>query len=349
MAEAAAEPTAPKVHAAEMPWIEKHRPHRMCDVVGNDETVARLRVIARDGNMPNIIITGPPGTGKTTCISALARELLGEQYSDGVLELNASDDRGLNVVRETIKTFAQKRITLPPRRTKIVILDEADSMTAAAQQALRRTMEVYSDTTRFALACNFSGKIIEPIQSRCAVLRFTRLDNADVHERLMAVVKAEGVAVTDDGIEALLYCAEGDLRAAINTLQATAAGCGVVTADNVFRVVDQPHPTIVQEILVDCINADFKSAHRKLEKQLLSRGYAEVDLVSTFFKVATSMGDPLREETQLEFVRLIGAAHHRMVEGCASPLQMAGLIARLCRLQAQRQGSTPGACPVSAP
>lgn len=314
----------------------------MCDVVGNEETVARLRVIARDGNMPNIIITGPPGTGKTTSICALAHELLGDKFSDACLELNASDDRGISVVREKVKAFAQKKVTLPPGRTKIIILDEADSMTASAQQALRRTMEVNSSTTRFALACNFSGKIIEPIQSRCAVLRFTRLDNADVHERLTKVIKDEKVETTDDGVEALLYIAEGDLRSAINTLQSTHAGFGLVSAENVFRVCDQPHPTIVQDIVNDCVAADLVSAHKKLEKQLLSKGYAPLDIVNTFFKVVTGMGG-IHDQTQLEFVRLIGQAHHRMIEGCGTPLQLAGLLAKMCRqqqLHSQQHGVT---------
>ncbi|KAI5427303.1 hypothetical protein KIW84_032643 [Lathyrus oleraceus] len=149
----------------DVPWVEKYRPSKVVDIVGNEDAVSRLQVIARDGNMPNLILSGPPGTGKTTSILALAHELLGPNYREAVLELNASDDRGIDVVRNKIKMFAQKKVTLPPGRHKVVILDEADSMTSGAQQALRRTMEIYSNSTRFALACNTSSKIIEPIQS----------------------------------------------------------------------------------------------------------------------------------------------------------------------------------------
>ncbi|CAN6285853.1 unnamed protein product [Urochloa humidicola] len=177
----------------DIPWVEKYRPTRVADVVGNSNAVARLEVIARDGNMPNLILSGPPGTGKTTSILALAHELLGPSYREAVLELNASDDRGLDVVRNKIKMFAQKKVTLQPGRHKIVILDEADSMTSGAQQALRRTMEIYSNTTRFALACNTSSKIIEPIQSRCAIVRFSRLSDQEILGRLMIVVAAEKV------------------------------------------------------------------------------------------------------------------------------------------------------------
>ncbi|KAI5437674.1 hypothetical protein KIW84_023695 [Lathyrus oleraceus] len=179
----------------DVPWVEKYRPSKVVDIVGNEDDVSRLQVIARDGNMPNLILSGPPGTGKTTSILALAHELLGPNYREAVLELNASDDRGIDVVRNKIKMFAQKKVTLPPGRHKVVILDEADSMTSGAQQALRRTMEIYSNSTRFALGCNTSSKIIEPIQSRCAIVRFSRLSDQEILGRLMVVVQAEKVCL----------------------------------------------------------------------------------------------------------------------------------------------------------
>jgi len=181
----------------QVPWIEKYRPQKLEDVVGNEETLVRLQAIAKDGNLPNLILCGPPGTGKTSSVHALAHELLGDSYKDGVLELNASDARGIDVVRNRIKSFAMNKVTLPPGRHKIIILDEADSMTTAAQQALRRTMEIYSNTTRFCLACNMSTKIIEAIQSRAAILRYSRLSHEQILANLLKVCEAEEVPYTD--------------------------------------------------------------------------------------------------------------------------------------------------------
>lgn len=271
---------------------------------------------------------GPPGTGKTTSVSCLARALLGEQYKEAVLEMNASDDRGIDVVRNKIKMFAQTKVTLPPGRHKIVILDEADSMTSAAQQALRRTMEIYSSTTRFALACNQSEKIIEPIQSRCAIIRFSRLTDEQVLERLLKVAEAEQVPHVPEGLEALVFTADGDMRQGLNNLQATFSGFGYVNAENVFKVCDQPHPLVVQEVLQRCLQGDIDDAHAKL-KALLEQGYSSNDLIATLFRVGKNLD--CTEYLKLELLREVGFCHARIDEGVNSHLQLDGLLAKLCR------------------
>jgi len=315
-----------------MPWVEKYRPLKLNDVVGNEDAVQRLRSIAKDGNMPHMILTGSPGIGKTTCVMALAREMLGDSVKDGVLELNASDERGIDVVRGKIKMFAQHKVTLPPGRHKIVILDEADSMTSAAQQAMRRTMELYSATTRFALACNNSSEIIEPIQSRCAILRFTKLTDKEILERLQDICKAEDVRYELPGLEAIIFTADGDMRSATNALQSTASGFDCVDQTSVFKVCDQPHPKLVKEILTDCLNSDIHNSHEKLE-QLWAKGYSAGDIVQTFSRVTGNM--EMAEKSKLDFLKIIGLYHMRILEGSDTLVQLSGMLAKLCLLKDQ--------------
>ena len=316
-------------------WLEKHRPKEIKDIVGNKETVGRLEVLAEQGNMPNLILSGPPGTGKTTSVLALARQLLGDAYKEGVLELNASDDRGIDVVRNRIKAFAQKKVTLPPGKHKVVVLDEADSMTEGAQQAMRRTMEIYSSTTRFALACNMSDKIIEPIQSRCAVLRFSKLTDEQVLKRLQEVLQAEEAPHNDAGLEALIFSAEGDMRQALNNAQATHSGFGFISSDNVFQVCDQPQPLFVRRALQACIAADYATAFGIFE-ELHEKGYCGLDIIGSLFKLTKAEDFP--EELKLEFIKEIGFAHMRVLDGLDTMLQIAGLAAKMC-CQAQAKGA----------
>ncbi|KAL0465699.1 DNA replication factor C-like protein [Neurospora intermedia] len=310
--------------------VEKYRPVFLDDVVGNTETIERLKIIAKEGNMPHFIISGMPGIGKTTSVLCLARQLLGDAYKEAVLELNASDERGIEVVRQRIKGFAQKKVTLPPGRHKIVILDEADSMTSGAQQALRRTMEIYSNTTRFAFACNQSNKIIEPLQSRCAILRFAKLTDAQVVKRLLQIIEAEKVEYNDDGLAALVFSAEGDMRQAINNLQSTHAGFGFVSGENVFKVVDSPHPIKVQAMLKACYEGNIDAALDGL-RELWDLGYSSHDIISTMFKVTKTI-PTLSEHAKLEFIKEIGFTHMKILEGVQTLLQLSGCVARLCKL-----------------
>ena len=312
------------------PWVEKYRPRVLNDVVGNRAAVERLRIIASQGNIPNLILTGPPGIGKTTSLLCLCRELLGEQLKEAVIELNASDDRGIDVVRQDIKSFAKRHVKLPEGRHKVVLLDEADSMTEAAQQAMRRIMEKYSGTTRFVFACNMSDKVIDPIQSRCAIVRFTRVEEGQIATRLAQICEFENVPFTKDGIDALASLSDGDMRTAVNGLQATAIRHEFVNQETVQSTIDVPNPAAMSEIFHALKQDDLRQA-LTIMNGLESRGHSSSDIVSSLFKAARRDAT-FNDKLKLNILKEIGLAQMAMVQGISSPLQLDGLIARIYKV-----------------
>ncbi|CAJ1440254.1 unnamed protein product [Effrenium voratum] len=293
-------------------WLEKYRPVKFEDVVGNAGAVSILRSHAAAGTFPHLLLSGPPGCGKTTVVHCLAREHLGSFYEQGCIELNASDDRGIDVVREKIKGFAQQKVSLPEGKLKVIILDEADSMTQAAQQAMRRTMEIFSQTTRFALACNISSKIIEPIQSRCAILRFGRISDEDMIQRLKFVLEKEGAPYDQSGLEALVFSAEGDMRNALNGAQSTFNAFGEINRSTVFRMNDQPQPEKIRSCLDASLKKDMKGTFAPMH-EIWQQGYSATDIISTFSRVAKQMDAP--EHVKLEWlkeVETLQRRHHKL-------------------------------------
>lgn len=309
-----------------LPWLEKYRPKVLDDVVGNTDTIKRFKYFAQVGNIPHLILAGPPGCGKTTTIHAMAHEMLGPAFSKAVLELNASDDRGIDVVRNRIRVFAETRCILPPSRHKIIVLDEVDNMTEGAQQALRRIMEKYATTTRFVLACNQSDKVIEPIQSRCAIVKYSRLADQDVRKRIVQVCGLENLEYVEDGIDAIVNTAQGDMRQALNNLQCTASGYGAVTAETVYKVCDEPHPDEILDFFEKCIHGEFHKAFAYLDQQRRN-GHAYTDMLTVLHRNLITADIP--EVLKYEFVKVLGHSHMQALQGHDGRLQLAALVAKL--------------------
>lgn len=311
-------------------WTEKYRPRTLDEMVDQKEIVVRLKEFVKDKNIPHLLFVGPPGTGKTTAALCLAYELYGEAWRENTLELNASDERGIDVIRTRIKDYA-RTVPLGEVPFKLIILDEADNMTGDAQQALRRTMELFSRTARFILIANYASKIIEPIQSRCAIFRFQPIPKQDFIERLRYIAEREGVSVTDDGLEAIWEESMGDMRKAINTLQAAAALDSRVDADTVYRAVGKVTPSEVREMITLALAGDFLAARERLRTLLYSYGLSGVDVVKLVYREITSArgGLKLDDRGRLELIELLGEVNFRLVEGADDEIQLNAMLAKL--------------------
>lgn len=305
-------------------WVEKHRPSTLEEVVNQGEIVSRLQAYVKRGSLPHLLFAGPAGTGKTTCAIALARDLFGEDWRGNFGELNASDERGIDVVRTTIKDRA-RMAPIGGHGFKIIFLDEADHLTNDAQAALRRTMEMYTRTARFVISVNYSSRIIAPIQSRCALFRFRPLKPEDVKTYVDRVAKAEGLKVTDDGMEALVYVAQGDLRRATNALQVAAALSDRVDADSLYRAAGAARPEDVRGLLETALKGDFLGARSQLDDLLIEFGLAAEDLLAEIYRAVYDLSVP--DETKVEMVDRIGEADYRLLQGSNARIQLESLLA----------------------
>jgi len=305
-------------------WTEKYRPTKLKEIIGQKPIIDRLKKFLVEGDLPHLLFSGPAGTGKTTAILAFAHELYGDQFSGNFIELNASDERGIDVIRNRVKSFARTR-PLGDAPFKIISLDEADSLTRDAQHALRRTMERYVTSCRFCLIVNYSSRIIDPIQSRCAIFRFPRLDEIQVKKRIQYIAEQEGVKLAEEGIQAILYVSGGDMRRAINVLQAAAVMQKLVDSDAVYATTGKARPEEVREMIIFALNGDFLKAQDKLRNLLVWQGLSGSDIVRQIHLEVLKLG--VDEKVKLQLVGLVGDAEFRLTEGADPEIQLSYILA----------------------
>jgi replication factor C small subunit len=309
-------------------WAEKYRPQSLDDMVNQTEIIGRLKNFVKDKNLPHLLFVGPAGTGKTTSILALARDLYGSGYRSFILELNASDERGINVIREKVKNFARTASISSEVPFKILIMDEADSLTSAAQHALRRTMEIYTRTCRFCLIGNYSENIIEPIQSRCSIFRFSPLDEEDIKGWIGSIAEKESVKLLDEGLNAIREAAQGDMRKATNLLQAAAATTGSEVDDvTIYDVLGRVSPGKVRDMINLGLKGDFLEAREVLRTLLIDEGLAADDIIRIIYSEILRMSIP--ESWKVRLSDTIGEIDYRLTQGARPEIQLSVLIAKL--------------------
>lgn len=308
------------------PWVEKYRPQSLADVAAHRDIIDTIDRLTNENKLPHLLLYGPPGTGKTSTILALARKLYGGQYQNMILELNASDDRGIDVVRKQIQDFASARSLSFGAKfsVKLVLLDEADAMTKDAQFALRRVIEKHTKSTRFALICNHVNKIIPALQSRCTRFRFAPLDAAHIKERLQYVVTAEGLDVDESGFAALVRLSNGDMRKALNILQSTQMASQHVTEEAVYLCTGNPMPKDIEQIAYWLLNEPFTASFKYISDIKMRKGLALVDIIRevTMFVFKIQMPSDIR----VNLINDLADIEYRLSFGCNDKLQLGALM-----------------------
>lgn len=308
-----------------LPWVEKYRPNSLEDLVSHKDIINTIRRFINEDRLPHLLFYGPPGTGKTSTILAVARQLYSKkEFSSMVLELNASDDRGIGIVRQQILTFASTR-TIFKSKFKLVILDEADAMTKDAQNALRRVMEKYTENTRFCMICNYLTGIIPALQSRCTRFRFGPLDTDQMQSRLDHVVKEERINVPADGMKAVIRLANGDMRKSLNILQCTSMGFDTVDEDSVYTCTGQPLRSDISSIVNWMLNDDFTTAYNNISKMKCIKGLALQDILTEVHSYVHRIDFP--QKIKIILLEKMAEVEHRLASGTSEKIQLSSLIA----------------------
>lgn len=307
----------------DLPWVEKYRPGSLEDLVAHEAIIATITKFIREKKLPHLLFYGPPGTGKTSTILAVAKEMYGKSFASMSLELNASDDRGINVVREQIKNFASTQ-QIMSKGIKLIILDEADSMTNAAQFALRRIIEKYTKTTRFCLICNYVSKIIPALQSRCTRFRFMPLPADVAKERIKFVASNERLEMTEDGMSALVELGNGDMRKYLNILQSTSMAFKVIDGSAIYACTGNPDPSFIVRITELLLTGNFREIYEQLASEKLSRGYSLTDIIRELHKRISEIKFPEQLKTFLA-IRM-SEIEMRLSQGANERVQIGSLV-----------------------
>lgn len=305
-------------------WTEKYRPSNFEELIGQDEIIKRVKSLTQSLNIPHLMFAGPAGTGKSSLAIVIVKDLFGDSWKENYLELNASDERGIDVVRQKVKDFARtKAIGKVP--FKVIFLDEADALTREAQQALRRTMENYTSTCRFILSCNYSSKIIDPIQSRCALFRFKLLEKKDIDKKLKAIAEKEKLEIDDKALQSLYESSEGDCRRAINLLQASSSVSQRITAELIETITASARPGDIKIALEYALAGDFINAREKMLETMLKQGLSGQDVIKSIQKEIWNL--QIEPEIKVRLTEKTGEMEFRLVEGSDAFIQLEALLA----------------------
>jgi len=308
-------------------WIEKYRPSKFSEIKGQQDIIKRVKAFVDNKNMPHLMFSGPAGVGKTTLSLVVAKNLFGEGWRENFLELNASDERGIDVIRSKVKDFARTR-AIGDVPFKIIYLDECDALTKEAQQALRRTMENYTQTCRFILSCNYSSKIIDPIQSRCAIFRFKPLEKGDVKSIIDHIAKEENIKVDEKALSAVYSVSGGDCRRVENILQSCAVVDSSIKEEDIYSVASFAKPKELKDALELAIKGKFVDARNKLLDIMLNYGLAGIDIIKQVQAEILQLS--IDDKEKMRLIEKCGEIEFRITEGSDEFLQLEALLASFC-------------------
>lgn len=308
-------------------WTEKYRPLKLDEVVGQDEITKRLKENVKSRNLQHMLFTGRPGVGKTASAIALSMELFGDKWAGNFMELNASDERGIDVIRGKVKDYVETQ-SLGGFEFRILLLDEADSMTNDAQHALRRIMERYSKVCKFILSCNYSSKIIEAIQSRCSIYRFKGISKDAMIERLLYICEKENLKITEDALDAIMYIAEGDMRKAINSLQTASLLGKEINIEMVYKAYGLVRSEDITNLIKYALSGEFAKVLDLLDYLVIEEGFSGLDICKQMVKEVMNMN--IDDKRKIIIIDRVGECDFRINDGANEIIQMKALLANIC-------------------